>query len=181
MPVVPNKTLGYIKIEPELYIYVSASDKAPSNEDWEIYLQFLKQHLRTEVVTRCIVYERCDGISAVQRKRLRDVTGPFKPIVAVLTTSSMAKGIVTALSWFNKRFKAFSPEDKVGALQHIGLQPSMADSVWRLIQRLSDELDGKPIMPSQLPSALPEQRPSTLPNQGAPTRNTITPRRGGDS
>jgi hypothetical protein len=140
MPIAPNKTLGYAKIDPDIYIYVSSTNKSPSNEDFTIYLQFLQQHLKTGEKARAIAYERFEGISAVQRKLLRDVIVPDSP-VAVLTTSALARGIVTALSWFNKQFKAFSPEDRLSAFRHMGLQPSAADEVWKTIQNLANELD----------------------------------------
>lgn len=140
MPVVPNKTLGYAKIGSDLYLYVSANNKTPSNEDFDIYLQFLKQHLKPGAKARALVYERFEGISATQRKLLRDVIVPDSP-VAVLTTSTIARGIVTALSWFNKQFKAFSPEDRLAAFRHVGLPDAMAGEVWGTMQELVKELD----------------------------------------
>lgn len=141
MPIGTNKTLGYAKIGFDLYIYVSAKNKPPSNEDFDPYLQFLTQHLKPGVKARCIVYERFEGITATQRKLMRDVIDPYTPVVAVITSSTIGRGIVTALSWFNKNFKAFSPEDRLAAFRHVGLQDSMAEEVWKVIQNLIKELD----------------------------------------
>lgn len=145
MPVVPSRTIGFSKVEPDLYIYVSSSNKNPSNEDFYIYLDFLKRHLKAGVIARSIVYERYEGISATQRKLLRDTTEAYTPVVAVITASTIARGIVTALSWFNKDFKAFSPDDRLSAFKHIGLQPPRTDEAWRTIQNLVFELDGPPL------------------------------------
>jgi hypothetical protein len=143
MPVVPNKTLGYAKMD-DLYIYVSANNKSPSNEDFDIYLKFLKEHLKPGTKARALVYERFEGITATQRKLLRDVIVPDSP-VAVLITSTIARGIVTALSWFNKQFKAFSPDDRESAFRHVGLAPAKSEEVWGIVQRLIRELDETPL------------------------------------
>ena len=42
--------------------------------------------------------------------------------VAVVTPSKMTRGVVTALSWFNDKIKAFQPAEFPQALKHLDLQ-----------------------------------------------------------
>lgn len=141
MIIAKEKTIAYTRIGLDLYIYVSAKDKLPSDKDFDQYLEFLFQSFKPGRQPRCIVHERFHGVTAGQRKLMRDVIEPYSPVVAVITASALSRGIVTALSWFKKDFKAFLPEERLAACEHVGLSADKATEVWKVIQALERKLD----------------------------------------
>lgn len=141
MPVAPRKTLAYAKVDESVYLYISAPEKSPAESDFNEYILFLNRNLKTGIPLRSIVIERGPGLSAAQRKLLTDTTAKFQPVVAVVTPSALGRGVVTALSWFNKNFKAFTPAEMEGAFQHVGIPASLIVEVRRVITSLQTELD----------------------------------------
>lgn len=141
MPVGRDRTIGYARIGADTYVYVSAKDRSPSNDDFSKYLEFLTHDLKHSVKPRCIVYERYEGITASQRQLLREVIGRYSPVIAVITASGTARVIVTALSWFHDQIRAFSPEDRLGAFRHVGISNATAAEAWSVIQSLERQLD----------------------------------------
>jgi hypothetical protein len=65
------------------------------------------------------------GLSAKQRGRVADywkASGRIPPRVALLSNSTVARGVLIAISWLmdNSTTKAFAPEDVRGALAFLG-------------------------------------------------------------
>ncbi|NVB37327.1 hypothetical protein G6O69_05755 [Pseudenhygromyxa sp. WMMC2535] len=94
----------------------------PSDEDWQAYLEDVTKHAAK--IKGILVYTQRTGPSASQRaasnKAFSETNGDMK--VAIMTSSRMTKGIVTALSWVvGGNIKAFSTKDFQGAVASLGL------------------------------------------------------------
>lgn len=78
------------------------------------------------------------GPSTMQRGQMTDTfeAKGFKGKVAVVTVNRIARGIVTALSWFNPNVKAFSTVQVNAALEYLEVTASDQDIVRAEIKRL---------------------------------------------
>jgi hypothetical protein len=92
----------------------------PSDADWQIYLAALRQSV-SRLRAQLIVTEGGSPTSAQRRASLELGAGRPLPATAVVTSSVLARGAVTALSWFMKdRIRAFAPNEFDEACVFIG-------------------------------------------------------------
>jgi hypothetical protein len=134
MTVAAGKSLAFERIG-NCFLYMS-SKRPPLDSDWAQYIDWLKSTLRPGMSITSVVYERAGGPNAAQRKLLTDVTAPVNLKVAVITPSTIARGAVTAMSWFKPGYKAFTPEETDAAVAFLDLKGNDAVSVKQAIQRL---------------------------------------------
>jgi hypothetical protein len=100
----------------------------PSDADWEIYLQALRQNMAL-LEAQLIVTDGGSPNSAQRRASLELARGQWErmPPTAVVTSSVLARGAVKALSWFMKdRIHAFSPAEFDEACVFIGAKSETA-------------------------------------------------------
>src|SRR5262249_16125686 len=87
------------------------SAENPADEEWEAYLAVIKEaidRLGLENV-RAIAVTDGGAPSSAQRNRLNQLLGGRSVPGGVVTDSALVRGIVTALSWFNRAVKSFAP------------------------------------------------------------------------
>lgn len=103
------------------FVAVAHGDSAPSDAEWKEYLALLERSLPG--VTGILVTTDGAAPDAGQRAgmvRLLDkVGGRFR--TAVITTSRVARGVVTLLGWFNSDIRAFAPSELHAGLDHLGV------------------------------------------------------------
>jgi DNA-binding LacI/PurR family transcriptional regulator len=93
----------------------------PSDADWERYLDALRRNAAA-IDSQLIVTDGGSPTSA-QRKASLELASHWAqtPPTAVVTSSVLARGAVTALSWFMKdRIRAFPPDEFDEACAFIG-------------------------------------------------------------
>src|SRR5262249_32868421 len=59
--------------------------------------------------------------SVKQRSEWNNYLGGAQPRIAIVTNGMFARGVVTAMSWFNSRIRAFAPDDYQDAFLHVGI------------------------------------------------------------
>jgi hypothetical protein len=94
----------------------------PSDGDWAIYLDTLRQNW-AEIRAQLIVTDGGSPTSAQRKASLEIAAGQWDrtPPTAVVTSSILARGVVTALSWFMKdRIRAFAQAELDEACEFIG-------------------------------------------------------------
>jgi hypothetical protein len=111
---------------------------APTREEWAKCMEMLARLAATGAFpkVRVLVVTDGGGPDVVMRGELQAF---FKkqghaPKTAVVTTSILSRGIVTAVSWFNPNIKAFAPIHFPAALEHLGL----SRAAQRLLRELSE-------------------------------------------
>jgi hypothetical protein len=87
----------------------------PTSEEWDAYIAACRQLGRR--IKRVLVLTAGGSLNARQRKEVEALFG--KVPIAVLTDSIVARGAVTALSWFNVPIAAFPPSQVERALDHL--------------------------------------------------------------
>jgi hypothetical protein len=88
----------------------------PTDAEWDAYVDVLM----AQPFDGLVVWTDGVGPNAGQRKRLLARLGTREQLTAVITSSILARGIVTALSWVNVPIRAFSPNDVDAAIEFIG-------------------------------------------------------------
>lgn len=94
----------------------------PSDTDWEIYLDALRRNADL-IDSQLVVTEGGSPNSAQRKTSLELASGKWErlPPTAVVTSSVLARGAVTALSWIMKeRIRAFSRAEFDEACSFIG-------------------------------------------------------------
>ncbi len=81
-------------------------------------------------------------VTSVQRKQAFEAMTSQNARCAVLTSSGMVRGIVTAASWFGVQVKAFKIEEASAALDHLGVVGPQAEQAQAAIARLQLEVAG---------------------------------------
>jgi len=130
------KNVG-IKIIDRLFIVVyGASD--PTDEEWGGYLELVERH----GVERTMQLICTDGgePSSVQRRRLNLLLAGRTVPVAVVSGSARVRGTVTALSWFNRKIKAFPPSGLREAIAYLEIPATRTELIEREIIKLRGEL-----------------------------------------
>src|SRR5688572_15071290 len=80
----------------------------PDATDWEAYLKSVRKVLERYPNVRGVVYTLGGNPSGAQRSELNRINEGLQPRVSVMVESRIARGAVTALSWFNPSINAFS-------------------------------------------------------------------------
>jgi len=126
-----------IKVIDRLFLVVYGTAD-PTDEEWDAYLGLVKHH----GIDRTMQLICTDGgePSTQQRKVLNEVLGGRPVPVAVVSSSVRVRGTVTALSWFNRRIRAFPPTGLHEAIAYLEIPASRIDLIERELEKLRREL-----------------------------------------
>jgi hypothetical protein len=119
------------------WVVVVHGDAPPSDEDWDGYVDFLREAI---VGRRGLVITDGAGPNGRQREQLVALPQVTAAPFAVVTPSAVARGIVTALGWLGQSIKAFSPARIDDALQHLEVPPELRPWMLKQIASLRTEL-----------------------------------------
>ncbi|NUP05419.1 MAG: hypothetical protein HOW73_05090 [Polyangiaceae bacterium] len=108
----------------------------PSDEEWDAYLASQRAHWSARV----LVFTEGGGPTTLQRGRLNDALAGRIVKTAVVSSSAVIRGIVTALSWFNPGIKSFLPNEASAALRYLGVAVEDQAGLMQKVTRLSKEL-----------------------------------------
>jgi hypothetical protein len=100
----------------------------PNDTDWEVYLDALRGHFDV-IDSQLVVTDGGSPNSAQRKASLELAAGRWErtPATAVVTSAVLARGAVTALSWFMKdRIRAFSLAEFDEACAFIGASSEKA-------------------------------------------------------
>jgi hypothetical protein len=122
----------------ELAILVHG-EQAPSDEDWDAWLQLVQRQLARAERPRCIVVSDGDVVpTPKQRGALNKVLDEYgRPVpTAVMSLSRTARGIVTVMGWFNSAIRAFAMDELSSALEYLDVAPTRRADVLTRIMRM---------------------------------------------
>ena len=126
-----------IKVVDRLFIVVYGAHD-PTDAEWDAYLSLAEQHGLDQ--TAQLICTVGGEPTATQRRKLNERLGGRPVPVAVVSGSPRVRATVTALSWFNRRIKAFQPTALAEALEHLEIPASRTELVAREIRRLRASL-----------------------------------------
>jgi hypothetical protein len=117
--------MAFVLIE-DMFLVVFGAEP-PSDREWARYLEALKQH-GVDGTTQ-LLYSDGGGPSAIQRRDLHALLDGRTMPIAVLSDSTKIRGMVVAISWFNREIRAFHPTALREALAHLGVPTSHAEVI----------------------------------------------------
>lgn len=134
-----KRTLAYHLWKRQIAILVHGKD-APSEEDWNEYCAAVTGWSKD--LRGLLVVSEGGGPNSLQRGQVEAALAAdrFKGKTAVVTLSSLARGIVTALSWFTPNIKAFSTIQIPAALDYLGVPKDEHDNVMKELKALRMKL-----------------------------------------
>ena len=132
-----GKNLVFKQIANVLIAAHSSND--PSDEEWEAFKRF-SMELPAEV-DRYVIATDGGGPSAKQRAAVNEVVKwRAQPRVVIISSSTLVRGPVSALSWFNPRIRAFAPPEFHEAMKYLELTPTQSGQVGVELRKLQAEL-----------------------------------------
>jgi hypothetical protein len=135
--VIVQATLAYTHID-DLYIVVHPSaDPAP--EHWTPMIDDVIR-LRGRL-TGCLVVAGNIKLDARQRSQLAEALRDQKIQVAVLISSPVTRGIVTALGWLVGGYRAFEMSRLEDAIDYLGISVARSDRVRATVAEMRQRLN----------------------------------------
>ncbi|MBL9106518.1 MAG: hypothetical protein JNL82_36680 [Myxococcales bacterium] len=138
-----KRTLAYQFWKRQVVILVHSKD-APADDEWEEYIRDVRTWAPT--IRAVLVISEGGGPNSLQREQMEHALDRerFKGKTAVVTLSRVARGIVTALSWFNPNIKAFSTIQIPAALEYLEVPKPDHDAIQKEIRALRVKLSLPP-------------------------------------
>lgn len=100
------------------YMVVLHSGNSPSDAEWaEMVAAFRACDLKN---LRIVVFTYGGAPNARQRAAINDILADCAPRIAIMTPSTFARGVGTAMTWFNPHMRLFGPEQLTEVLSHLG-------------------------------------------------------------
>jgi hypothetical protein len=117
----------------------------PSKDEWAAYFAFaedLGQKTWGADLSRGQVLIFTDGgaPNSAQRAQVNEYVAGRKLRQSIVTASTMVRGIVTALSWFNPETSAFAPQAWEPALAHLRLTSEQRAGLLPLLRSFQDRM-----------------------------------------
>ena len=135
--IVVTRTMAHT-VEGQLVLVVHG-EPPPTDDEWLGYLDTLKMLLEKGPIEQLIMTTG-GGPNVTQRKMLNEAIRGRPNRVAVSTGSTMVRGMVTAISWFNPQIAAFAPDQLAHAFDYLSVPrekvPMLMASVRELHNRL---------------------------------------------
>jgi hypothetical protein len=130
------------KLVGRLVISIHTVDN-PTNEEWGEMVRLAKQWSDK---ARGLSFTDGGAPSSTQRRQTNDALGGRTVRTAVVTPSAVARGVVTAMSWFNSELKAFAPGDLKAALRYLDVTDSEHELIRVETRRLVSQFGTQRIM-----------------------------------
>jgi hypothetical protein len=120
-------------------------DKEPTAAEWDPYVTVVARQseraLRTKKPLFVLVVADSGAPSAQQREQVVKAGVGAPSRTALLSSSPVARGVITVFSWFNFNMKAFAPKDVMKACAFIEIAAADVKSVWLEVERVEAGLD----------------------------------------
>jgi hypothetical protein len=121
------------------FVLVAHADKPPSDEEWRLYVH---ECAELGYFRGGIALTDGHGPNASQRAMVVEHQGLLEVPFAIVTSSVVVRGIVTALRWLGKDIRAFSPSELPEALLYLKVEGEQRTKVHdKLIELRMSMLD----------------------------------------
>jgi hypothetical protein len=135
----PNLASGVWQDAEGAVVVVVENNIAPTDAEWDAYCRHIAATLKVENASGIAITDG-GGPNTVQRGKVNDLLAGRQARSAVVSDSRMIRGVVTALSWFNRLTRAFSPAAIDRGLEFAGVRGERAKAVWKLVVQLDEQI-----------------------------------------
>jgi hypothetical protein len=118
------------------------SERPPSDAEWQPCMDETKKRVKSGTLAGILVVTAGGGPTSVQRMMIGDIDGFQKLPTAIVADSTIARGIVTAISWFGKDIRSFQPAALDGAFQYLRVEARTRQWLLREVASLRARLAG---------------------------------------
>src|SRR5262245_24567136 len=134
------KTLTFTQVRDCLILVCTAT--SPSAPEWAEYLDFMRVYTRNAVMPRVIVVTQGWVPDPRQRQTLEQVNGTAydRAKIAVVTSSTFARGVIAAIQRMHPTYKLFEPAAIDEALAYVDLPRGHFDEAKRRISGMALEI-----------------------------------------
>jgi hypothetical protein len=126
----------------DYYVWMHTNE-APGQGEWDESMQALASYARetNDDFTRWrgLVFTDGGAPSALQRAQLSAIYKDRPVRVSVISRSPFVRAVVTALTWFNLKIKAFSPGDIGRAFEYLDVRPADEKRLWNELAQMEAE------------------------------------------
>lgn len=137
--------IAYRLVREDLMLFMAASG-APSESEWNEYVLLLSsaaERLRPlQRPLRFMVFVDDSPPNAKQRAAVIDALGELTSKTAVVTTSVLARNLITVFSWLGLNLKAFSPSDLERVRDYLDLPPAYLEQAMDAARALAPTIGG---------------------------------------
>lgn len=127
----------------ERWVLLVHGSDPPGDAEWQEYVEALRDLERRKGVGVVVLTDGV-GPNALQRKMITE----FSMRSAVVTSSRVARGMVTALGWIGVAIKAFAPEQFVDALAALDVPEASYTSMMQKAAAMRLRLAGRDPSPT---------------------------------
>ena len=99
--------------------------ESPTDEDWDAWIDASRRALDGHGGCRALVVSMGANPNSKQRSKVNELFQDRPQRVAVMLDSRLARGAVTALSWFNPEIKPFNLAQFDEACNHLDIRGEM--------------------------------------------------------
>jgi hypothetical protein len=121
-------------------LLVVHGSEEPEDRDWEHFLKLLGSH--SELIG-VLVYTPGPGPGSQHRARIAKISEKRNVPFAVCSSSRLARGIVTVLSWFGVPIKAFDASRTDDAIAHLNIPEADRETIKHEFELLKRALNGE--------------------------------------
>jgi hypothetical protein len=111
------------KILGNLHLVV-VGEQDPTSPDWTAYIEAIRAEERRGIDARqmrTLVFSDGGGPNVAQRKVARELLNGRSTPLAIVTGSTLMRGMITSLRWFNPLCRAFPPKEVGEAMRFLGI------------------------------------------------------------
>lgn len=124
-------------VEGEIMVVLHTTSP-PSESEWTKWMEALRRIPVHRL--KMLVFSDGGAPDTLQRGVFIDHLGSAQPPIAVVSNALAIRGVVTAISWFNRQVKLFSPAQLPAAFAHLGVSPDQGRGLLSVAQRATAEL-----------------------------------------
>lgn len=124
-----HKTVGRLMIAVH-------TDVPPLDVEWEDYLITTANLTNKNLVDGLLVWTDGGSPTALQRTKIHSVASVKTLPTAIVSGSTMVRGVVKAISWFGKEINSFSPRNIEKAFEYLKLSVSQWNEIERQVALL---------------------------------------------
>jgi hypothetical protein len=140
----PNMLSSLVETQHNAVLIQLHTSEAPTDAEWNTCLalgeQYGKKQNGSFSSLRVLAITDGGAPTTLQRGKLNDVMDGQTVLVSTVSSNSMVRGVVTALSWFNRGIRVFSPAQITSALDHLLLTEAERKLVFADIAVLQPKL-----------------------------------------
>jgi hypothetical protein len=138
------KNLGVGKVN--AFVVVVHNDRAPSDEEWQAYIDFTVRHFERGMHVRFLITTTGGAPTVSQQKKIIDWAishskDPDAVRSAVVSSSTYARGTVQVVHQRGPNVRSFPPDNMAGALAFLGVPPAYHKQIAELEASLRAQLD----------------------------------------